>query len=310
MSMTRHDGAPASGALYGAFLSCVLIWGSTFLFIAIGNDSLPPTWGATLRLALASAILFGVMVVRRLPFPQGEALKACVLYGFFQFGLNLPLLYLGETQVPSGLAAVIFATIPLSTMLAARAFGLERLTRGRIVGALVALVGIVVMFSSQLRAALRPLPMLEVLLATWVACLGAVYLKRGPRQSPFVTNAVGSLVGCAACLVWTLALREPISVPTSWAAILPVIYLAVAGSVGAFVLWAWLINYWDISRTSYMAVVLPMVAVSLGAWVRHERLGAATLLGAAIVLAGVALGLRPATAQPSSTSISSKASTG
>jgi drug/metabolite transporter (DMT)-like permease len=102
------------------------------------------------------------------------------------------------------------------------------------------------------------------------------------------------LVGIPVCLAWSLLLREPLALPTTWAGIAPIVYLAIAGSVGAFVLFAWLVNHLDISRISYIAVVVPLVAVSLGAWVRHERLGTATLAGAAVVLAGVVVGLRPA----------------
>src|SRR5207249_690607 len=120
--------SPPNRRLTAAFLGCVLIWGSTFLVIAIGNDTVPPLWGATLRLALASAILFTIMAVRRLPAPRGAALRASIAYGFLQFGLNMALLYLGEENVPSGLAAVVFATIPLSTVFFARLFGLERLS--------------------------------------------------------------------------------------------------------------------------------------------------------------------------------------
>jgi drug/metabolite transporter (DMT)-like permease len=309
--MAPSAASPRPAQVLGAFGSCVVVWGSTFLFIAIGNDTVPPTWGAALRLALAAAILFVVMAIRGLPLPKGVALKTCVLYGFFQFGLNFPLLYLGETAVPSGLAAVVFATIPLSTVFFARAFGLERLSAPRIVGALVALMGILVAFWSQLRAAVPPLALLELLGATWVACLGSVFLKRGPRQSPIVSNGVGSAVGCVACLAWSVALGESRALPTSWAAVFPIVYLAVAGSVGAFVLWAWLVNHWDISRASYIAVLIPIVALSLGALVRHERLEAATLLGAAIVLVGVGVGLRPAARAPQPlTSSSSRGSTG
>ena len=308
--MPRVQGPPSNATLYGAFVGCVLIWGSTFLVIAIGNDAVPPVWGATLRLAVAAAILFAIMAVRRLPFPRGAALRSASVYGFCQFGLNFPLLYLGEMTVPSGLAAVVFATIPLSTIFFARVFGLERLSRRRILGGLIALGGIVLMFSSQLQAAVHPLGLVEVLLATWVACLGSVALKRGPRQSPIIANAVGCLVGMLACLLWTTLLREPMRVPTTWEEIAPILYLAVAGSVGAFVLWAWLVNHWEISRTSYIAVILPPVAVSLGAMVRHERLGMSTLVGAAVVLAGVTVGLRSPAPQPSPVSSSSKASTG
>src|SRR5262245_4638856 len=160
--MTRW---PAPAAVLTAFLLCVAIWGSTFLFIAIGNDTVPPVWAATLRLLLAAAILFAVMAVRRLAFPRGAALTAAALYGFFQFGLNFPLLYLSEKRAPSGLAAVVFATIPLSTAFFARWFGLERLSARRLWGALVAVAGIAVMFSGQRSGATRPLDLVELLLA-------------------------------------------------------------------------------------------------------------------------------------------------
>src|SRR5262245_29517083 len=290
--MTPAPGSPSNARLLAAFAGCVAIWGSTFLVIAIGNATVPPVWGATIRLVLASAILFGVMAARRLPFPRGPGLRAAATFGFFQFGLNFPLLYLGETEVPSGLAAVVFATIPLSTLFLARAFGLERLSARRLWGGLIALAGIILMFSVQLGAAVHPFALVEILLATWVACLGSVALKKGPRQSPIVTNAIGCLVGACMCLIWSLALREPTTVPMRWEAIGPILYLAVAGSVGAFVLYTYLVTHWDISRASYMAVLIPLVAVTLGAVVRHERLGLWTLVGAAIVLVGVAVGLR------------------
>jgi drug/metabolite transporter (DMT)-like permease len=303
---------PSNARLYGAFVGCVTVWGSTFLFIAIGNDTVPPVWGATLRLILASAVLFAIMAFRGLRFPTGAALRACMILGLCQFGINFPLIYLGEMSVPSGLTAVVFATIPLSTIFLARVFGLERLSRRRIGGGLIALVGIALMFSSQLRASVPLLALFEVLLATWAACLGGIALKRGPRQSPIVVNAVGSAVGALACLIWSFALHEPMSLPRTLPAILPIVYLALLGSVVAFVLWAYLVNHWEISRTSYIAVVVPLVAVTLGVIVRHEKLGVLTLLGALIVLIGVSVGLRhdAPSAQPSPVSSSSRASTG
>jgi drug/metabolite transporter (DMT)-like permease len=305
--MTR---SPAPAAVLSAFVLTVAIWGSTFLFIAIGNDTVPPVWAATLRLALAGAILFAVMAVRRIPFPGGPGFTSAALYGFFQFGLNFPLLYLSEKRAPSGLAAVVFATIPLSTAFFARWFGLERLSARRIVGALIAVCGIALMYSSQTSAATRPLELAELLLATWAACLGSVSLKRGPHQSPIAANAVGILVGLPMCLIWTLALREPLALPTSFAALFPIVYLAVAGSVGAFVLYSWMVGYVELSRLSYIAVIVPIAAVSLGAWVRHERLGWATLAGAAVVMVGVVVGLSHARVQASAVSSSSRASTG
>ena len=93
-------------AAYGAFFGCTAIWGSTFLFIALGNDMVPPIWAATLRLGLASAILTAMSLASRNGLPRGPALVAAAWLGFFQFGLNFPLLYWGETVVPSGIASI------------------------------------------------------------------------------------------------------------------------------------------------------------------------------------------------------------
>lgn len=283
----------SSLATWGAFAACTLVWGSTFLFISIGNDTVPPVWGAALRLALAAPVLLLLGLVTRQPLPRGPALRYAAIYGLLQFGLNFPLLYWGETRVPSGLAAVIFATIPLTSALLARAFGLETLSASKIGGAVVALAGIAIMFSGQLRGGVGLGPLLAVLVSSWVACLGTVLLKKGPRQPAIGANAVATMVGLVVCVLLSAALRERMVLPTTWPALGPILYLAVMGSVGAFVLMAWLINHWDVTRISYIAVITPLVALALGAWVRHERFGAGTLAGSLLVMIGVIIGVRP-----------------
>ena len=105
-----HAPNAASPAAFGAFAGIVLIWGSTFLVIRIGNDSLAPVWAATLRLAIASAILALIAVATRQKWPRGRALEAALLFGLVDFGVSLPLLYWGEMHVPSAIAA-IFCTM-------------------------------------------------------------------------------------------------------------------------------------------------------------------------------------------------------
>src|SRR5262245_46788397 len=126
--------SPEVGPWLG-FAACSLIWGSTFLVISIGNDALAPVWAATLRLVLATLLLGAWARARRTPMPRGPALRAALGYGITQFGINFPLLYWAELRVPSGLSAVVYATIPLSSALMTRAFGLERLTPQKIGGA-------------------------------------------------------------------------------------------------------------------------------------------------------------------------------
>ena len=285
-----------------AFASCTLIWSSTFVAISIGNDALPPMWGVSLRLALAAIILAAIARATGDGLPRGAAARAAAGYGVCQFGVGFPLLYWGEQAVPSGLAAVVYATVPLWSALFARAFGLERIRPPQLAAAGLGLAGIAAMFSAQIRASVPALPFLAVLAAATSASLGNVLLKRGPRQSAFGVNALGALLALPLCLAASFASGEAHPLPRTAGAIIPVLYLTLASSVVAYVLMAWLIHRWPVTRISFMAVLIPVLAVLLGRLVRGERLTAANLAGAAVVLVGVSLGVGSDWARASATS--------
>lgn len=275
-----------------AFAACGAIWGSTFLVIDLGNDALPPLWAASLRLVLATVLLGVWMAVRRIPVPRGRALSAAVGHGVCQFAINFPLLYWAERQVPSGMAAVLYATVPLSSAVMVRAMGLEPLTLAKVAGAATALVGVALLFSASLRGAVPPLGLLTILFAANVSGFGVVLLKRGPRQSPVAANAVGCAIGAVVSLVASAALGERHQLPSTFAAAAPVLYLTLAGSLGAFVLMSWLVNHWPVSRTSYVSVVVPVIALALGAIVRGQTVTATAGVGCALILVGLLIGMR------------------
>jgi drug/metabolite transporter (DMT)-like permease len=277
-----------------AFAGCGAIWGSTFLVISIGNDALAPVWAATLRLALAAVLLAAFTFARGQSLPRGAALRAALGYGVMQFGVNLPLLYWGETVVPSGVSAVVYATIPFSSALVARAFGLERLTPAKVGGAVLAFGGVAVLFSSGLQRSIPVAGLGAIFVGATAASVGTTLLKRGPRQDPFAANAVGSAAGAVIAGVASFALGEAHVFPSSAAAAWPLIYLTVAGSVGAYVMMSWLLSRWSVSRTAYITVIVPVIALVLGALVRHEPLGVSSLFGTLLVVGGLLLGMHPA----------------
>jgi probable blue pigment (indigoidine) exporter len=283
-----------------AFAACGGIWGSTFLAISLGNDALAPVWAATLRLALATVLLTIWTRARQQPLPRGPALRAALAYGVCQFGINFPLLYWGEKVVPSGLSAVFFATIPLSSAFLTRALGMERLTASKVTGAGVAFAGVAVLFSGSLRGPIAPAGLVAIFVAATSAGLGSVLLKRGPRQDPIAANAAACAIGAVMSGLLSVALGEPHVLPVTAAALLPLAYLTVAGSLGAFVIMSWLLHHWPVTRTAYVTVIVPVIALGLGALVRHERLTALNLGGAALVLAGLVIGMRGATSAAAS----------
>jgi drug/metabolite transporter (DMT)-like permease len=286
--------AETSGELrpWLAFSGCSAIWGSTFLVISIGNDALPPVWAATLRLVLATVLLGAWSLARGEALPTGAALRAALIYGVLQFGVNFPLLYWGEKTVPSGLSAVMYATLPMTSAFLTRAFGMERLTLPKLAGAITAFAGVVVLFSPSFSGQISAAGLLAIFAAATLSGGGNIVLKRGPRQKPIGANAVGCAIGAVISAGASFAMREPHPLPTTVATLGPVLYLTIAGSMGAFVLMSWLVNHWTVTRVSYISVLVPVIAMALGSLLHHEPITLANLAGTALVLVGVLIGMR------------------
>lgn len=280
---------PAPGPI-AAFAGCCLIWSSTFLVIQIGNGVLPPLWAATLRHGAAAVLLTIIARATGHALPRGAGLRAAALYGLLNFG-GSSLLYWGETKVPSGVTAVIFGMIPLITSLTAAAVGLERLRARRVAAAAIGLAGVFVIASAERRMAVPVASLVAVFAAATLAALSGVALKSGPRQNPFAATGAAAGVGCAVCFIASVVARESHAWPTAPTAWASVAYLTLAGSLGAYVMFAYLVNRWPISRVSFIAIVVPVLATVLGAVVHHERVTWLTLSGSALVLCGLLLGM-------------------
>lgn len=274
------------------FIACALIWGSTFLAIRFGNEATPPVWAATLRLALASLLLFAIARLLRMPLPRGAALRGAAAWGLFNLGVNLTLLYSGEQSVPSGISAVLFATVPLTTALLAAVLGVEALVTRKLVAALIAIGGVAVIFAGELGVAVPFGGLLTVFGAATAAAIANVLLKRAPKQQVIPLNAVGAAVGAVFCFAASTLLGESHTTPTTTAAWLPILYLTIAGSLGAFVLFTWLVTHWSVTNASLLGVTVPIIAVLLGGAVKGEQPAALTYVGAAIVIVAVLIALR------------------
>jgi drug/metabolite transporter (DMT)-like permease len=283
---------PRGPAEYAAFAGMSLIWGSTFLAIRFGNDTIPALWGATLRLILAASLLFVVARMSGAPLPKGHALWGAALFGFMNLGINFSLLYWGEQRVPSGIAAVLYATVPLTAGVFAWIFGLERLQKTKLIAAVIGLAGVALIFAGELKLGAPAVALLAVFLGATIASLSTIVLKRTPSQSPFMTNSVGALAGIPVCLLGSLLLHEPHPIPSGVKEWWPILYLVVAGNLGAYVLYAWLVSRWNVTTVSTTALIVPVLAVLLGSLVRGESPAPEAYLGGLIVLVGVTVALR------------------
>lgn len=295
-----------SPATYAAFVATCLIWGSTFLAIRFGTESVPPVWGATIRLAIASILCFLVLRATGGTFPRGPGLRAAFWFGALNLGVNFVLLYWGEQFVPSGTAAVIYATIPISTGIFSAVLGVHRFSRLQLISAAIGLLGVALIFSGELLVGAPATALVAVFTGATCASFSTVLVKRAPPQSTWALNSFGAAIGACVCLVGTFVLGETKPMPHGIAGWGPILYLAVLGNLGAYALYGWLITKWKVTNASVAALIIPVLAVILGAIVKREAPPPATYAGAALVLTGVAVALfggRKSEAAPPGTAV-------
>jgi drug/metabolite transporter (DMT)-like permease len=283
----RAEAAPDRLAL-AAFAGAVAIGGSNFVAIRFSNRGLDPFWGAGARFALAAAVFGLLFVALRPAVPRGRPLALVAAYGLLAFGGGYGFLYWAMLDVEAGTAAVAMAVGPLLTLLLAAAHGLERL-RGRAVAvAVVALAGSAVMFADPGEGGLGPKQL--ALLAAAALCFSeSVVVSKLAAQHPVVMNGLGMAAGAAVLLAASLVAGEELAFPDAGETQAAVAYL-VAATIGLFLLTLFVVQRWSASVTAYAFVLMPVVAVALGALVADEEIRSATVLGGLVVGFGVWIG--------------------
>jgi drug/metabolite transporter (DMT)-like permease len=272
-----------------AFTGAVFIGGSNYVAIRFSNRELDPLWGAGLRFALAAAVFGFLVAALRLSLPRGRALVLAATYGLLAFGAAYGCLYWAMQEVPAGIAAVVLALGPLLTLLLAVAHGMERLSGRALVGALVAIAGSLVIFFQPSSIAFGWGSFALLGCAALCASESVVVSKLAGRQHPVVMNFLGMSVGAAVLLIVAGAAGERLALPADGETQFALAYL-VAATVGLFLLVLFVVQRWTASATSYIFVLMPVIAVALGALVADEAIAVTTIVGGAIVCAGVYVG--------------------
>jgi drug/metabolite transporter (DMT)-like permease len=272
-----------------AFVSFVLIAGAVSVAIRLGSFELPPFWAATLRYAMAVAILTGLAIALRIPFPRGANLGGALLFSL-TFVVSTALLYVGVSGSSASLGAVAFAVTPLATLALAAMIGLERFTLRGAAGALIAAAGIVIVVSDQLGAAVPLSSLLALGGAMLFSAATAVVIKRVPPGHPITANAVGGVFVLPILLALSLVAHESWGLPSrpeTWVAL---VFLVVFGTVLLFPLAVFIIGRWTASGYSYTNLFKPLAGVALAALILGEPIRLTFVLGGALVLVGVWIG--------------------
>ena len=300
----RSHGAAADWFLFAA---PSFIWGTTWLAIKFQLGAVAPEASVAYRFGLAALLLFGWCWLRgiRLRF-DARTHAALAVLGVFQFDLNYLCVYLSERHLTSGLVALVFGLLVLWNLLGARVFFRTPLTVSVAAGAAAGLLGVTLVVWPDLRQ-VRSAPELGrgvalAVLGTLASSAGNLWSQRVYRSGiPVVPGTAWAMLYGALAVILSAAVRGvPFAFDRSPAYVASLAYLALFGSVFAFVAYLTLIRRIGAGRAGYHAVVIPVLAMATSTVFEGYRWTGLALAGMALVLAGNVLMLRrpPAASRP------------
>jgi O-acetylserine/cysteine efflux transporter len=277
------------------WLILCLIWGTTWIFIKVGLEDLPPIGFAAARFILSVIILAVIIKVQKLPLPKTSSEWKLIFFtGILQFSINYSTVFWSEQHISSGLAAVLQSMILIFGLILAWIFlPHERITKIKVFAVLLGIVGVGVIFIEQLQVNN---------LSAFLGCVAIVVGSYAAAQASILIKAKGSslhpaslvfgqmICGLPAIIVYSL-LKEgnPLNFHWTWRAIICVVYLSIFGTIAAFWLYYWLLSKIESTKAMMISLVTPLIAVIIGAVVLGERLPTQTFFGGILILASIGL---------------------
>lgn len=286
---------PAPWKTLLAFAVVYFVWGSTFLAIRVGVREVPPFLFAGMRFLTAGLILSVWMLGKGTPVPTRRQWAAASSLAVLIFVVDYGLLFWAEQQVPSGVAAVMMATIPVFISLLEIIFlRTQQLTLRLTLALLVGVFGVAVLMSHSLSLGESPVAgtgAAALLIASVSWSVAAILTRKLPLPpSKAMSSAAQMLSGGVLLMLTSTALGEFRGFrlqSVSRGAWFALIYLIVAGSIVAFTAYVWLLHHESPTKVGTYAYVNPVVAVVVGYFLGGEVIGPRTLLGTLLVLVSV-----------------------
>ena len=278
-----------------AFAIIYFVWGSTFLAIRVGVREVPPFLLAGMRFFAAGILLYAWMRMSGTPSPTRREWLAVTVLALLIFVGDYGLLFWAEQRVPSGIAAVMLATIPafmaLAEILVLRT---QKLTLRLGFALLVGIGGVAVLVSHSAsfgQGAVNTSGAIALLVAAINWSLAAVLNRKLPAPASKGMSSGAQMLAGGILLTLTAAMLGELRgfrlQAVSFHAWMALAYLIVAGSIVGFTAYVWLIHHESPTKVGTYAYVNPVVAVLVGYFLGGEALGARTILGTFLVLVSV-----------------------
>jgi len=286
------------------FLLTAVIWGSTWLVIKGQLGDVPPSWSVTWRFALAALGMFAFALFKRLPLVLDKrGLAVAAVMGCSVFSCNFQFVYRSEQYLTSGLVAVLFALLLVPNSVFSWLFLGQRITRGFLVGTLIAMAGIALLMLHEYRLALAQNAAMGgnvliggamVLTALLFASIGNVVQASSYARGQPVPTLLAWAMLIGACVDAGIAsvLSGPPRFDWNMSYASGVAYLAIIGSVVTFPMYNGLLRALGPGRAAYSGVLVPVVAMLLSTLFEGYHWSVLAGSGAALAMAGLVVALR------------------
>ena len=286
---------PATWKILLAFSIIYFVWGSTFLAIRVGVHEVPPLLLAAMRFGVAGVVMYAWMRLKGTSSPTLRQWAGASLLGLMIFVVDYGCLFWAEQRVPSGIAAVVLATIPVFiTLFEIALLRTQRLTLRLGIALLLGLVGVAVLMNRSFSLGEAPINRagaMALLVAALSWSLSTVLTRKLPLPESKPMSAAAQMVSGGIQLTVLAAvtgeLRGFRAEAVSASAWFALIYLIIAGSIVGYTAYLWLLHYESPMRVGTYAYVNPVVAVALGYFIGGEPVGARTVMGTLMVLVSV-----------------------
>lgn len=278
-----------------AFAIIYFVWGSTFLAIRVGVREVPPFLLAGMRFLVAGIVLYGWMRARGTPSPTAREWGAASLLAILIFVLDYGLLFWAERRVPSGIAAVMMATIPAFMTLAEIVFlRTQRLTPRLGIALLVGMAGVAVLVGHTMGLGEAPVDTAgacALLVGSISWSVAASLSRKLPSPAAKAMSSGAQMLAGGVLLTLTAAVLGEFRgfhvQAVSRGAWFALAYLIVAGSIVGFTAYVWLLHHESPTKVGTYAYVNPVVAVLVGYFLGGESIGRRTIVGTLLVLVSV-----------------------
>jgi drug/metabolite transporter (DMT)-like permease len=283
-------------AILLAFAALYIIWGSTYLGIALAIESIPPFLMAGTRFFFAGVIMYAVARISGAPRPRKSTWQSAVIIGGCLLLCGNGGVTISEKWVPTGLASVIVATVPIDIVLLSWVTGLTRRPNPLIwVGLAGGFLGVGLLIGPALTAPSSSnhfaLGIFILLMASLIWSAGSLYSLKA-KSSPSLFLAAGQQMICGGALLFFLGVSlgekfnfQKISPTSSYA----FIYLVLVGALIGYTAYFWLLRHCEPAKVATYAYVNPVVAVILGVFFHDERLTARAIVAASLIVGSVAM---------------------